>query len=178
MFRDASQPVRSNKPIPAVCVIRLLIVIPPTIPEFKLHPATRSQSSSGATFASAGNLTSRGEAPFRGAAAANLKKQVHGHRMFTAQRFRFHFRAARSEARRRGIEKQRAFSCVRSYTQTPNGHARRSPPSTSNCFEQLLRAIASQFSLWSRRFMLPASYVVWLRSCRWEGARWLGVWDA
>jgi hypothetical protein len=30
MFRDASQPVRSNKPTPSVCVIRLLIVIPPT----------------------------------------------------------------------------------------------------------------------------------------------------
>jgi hypothetical protein len=61
MFRDASQPVRSNKPTPTVCVIRLLIVIPPTNPEFKLHPATRSQSSSGATFASAGNPTLRGE---------------------------------------------------------------------------------------------------------------------
>jgi hypothetical protein len=45
MFRDASQPVRSNKPTPTVCVIRLLIVIPPTTPEFKLHPATRSPSS-------------------------------------------------------------------------------------------------------------------------------------
>jgi hypothetical protein len=45
MFRDASQPVRSNKPTPTVCVIRLLIVIPPITPEFKLHPATRSQSS-------------------------------------------------------------------------------------------------------------------------------------
>jgi hypothetical protein len=36
MFRDASQPVRSNKPIPTVCVIRLLFIIPPTSPEFKL----------------------------------------------------------------------------------------------------------------------------------------------
>jgi hypothetical protein len=45
MFRDASQPVRSNKPTPTVCVIRILIVIPPTTPEFKRHPATRSQSS-------------------------------------------------------------------------------------------------------------------------------------
>jgi hypothetical protein len=45
MFRDDSQPVRSNKPTPTVCVIRILNVIPPTTPEFKLHPATRSQSS-------------------------------------------------------------------------------------------------------------------------------------
>jgi hypothetical protein len=29
-FRDASQPVRRKKPIPTVCVIRLLIDIPPT----------------------------------------------------------------------------------------------------------------------------------------------------
>ena len=36
----------------------------------------------------------------------------------------------------------------------------------------------ARFTLGSRRFMLPASQVVWLRSCRWEGARWLGVWDA
>ncbi|GEP59839.1 hypothetical protein RSO01_70050 [Reyranella soli] len=28
MFRDASQPVRSNSPTPTVCVTRLLIVIP------------------------------------------------------------------------------------------------------------------------------------------------------
>jgi hypothetical protein len=40
MFRDVSQPVRSNKPTPTVCVIRLLIVIPPTtrkkhVPRFK-----------------------------------------------------------------------------------------------------------------------------------------------
>ena len=68
MFRDASQPVRSSKLIPTVCVIRLLIVIPPTIPEFKLHPAIRSQSSSGATFASARQPdASRRSAPFRGA---------------------------------------------------------------------------------------------------------------
>jgi hypothetical protein len=67
MFRDASQPVRSNKPTQTVRVIKLLIAISPTTPEFKLHPPTPSQSSSGATFASAGNLTLRGEVPFRGA---------------------------------------------------------------------------------------------------------------
>jgi hypothetical protein len=37
MFRDASQPVRSNKPTPTVCVIRLLIVIPPTTTETRQH---------------------------------------------------------------------------------------------------------------------------------------------
>jgi predicted alpha/beta-hydrolase family hydrolase len=59
------------------------------------------------------------------------RKRCLGHRLTTAQRFHFHFRASRSYARRRGIEKQRAFSCVRSYAQTPNGHARRSFPANS-----------------------------------------------
>ena len=65
MLRGASQPVKSNKPTQTVRVIRLLIVISPTTPEFKLHPPIPSQSSSGATFASAGNLTLRSEVPFR-----------------------------------------------------------------------------------------------------------------
>jgi hypothetical protein len=87
--------------------------------------------------------------------------------MFT--RFRFHFRAASSQARRRGIEKQRAFSCVRSYTQTPNRHARRSSPATSNCFPN--RSLVAKIHASCIRGCLATL-------CRWEGARWLGVWDA
>ena len=39
MFRDASQPGRSNKPTPTVCVTRLLIIIPPSTLEARQHKA-------------------------------------------------------------------------------------------------------------------------------------------
>src|ERR1044071_8251684 len=39
MFRDVSQPAKSNKPTPTVCVIRFLLVMPPTFPEARQHKA-------------------------------------------------------------------------------------------------------------------------------------------
>src|SRR5215217_1833652 len=109
MFPAPSQPVRSNKPTPMVCVIRLLIVIA-YHPEFKLHPATRSQSSSGATFARTGNLTKRHSEERQRQLA---KAMATGCSLLSA----FVFTSAPLVvACRRGIEKQRAFSCVRSHT--------------------------------------------------------------
>jgi hypothetical protein len=75
MFRDASQPVRSNKPTPTVCVIRRLIVIPPTIPEFKLHPAIRSQSSNAPLSQVPGNLMLHGEVRHSGERSGKLGSQ-------------------------------------------------------------------------------------------------------
>jgi hypothetical protein len=73
----------------------------PTSPNSRIRHFTKrslakSPEGSGPLFPSAGKLTLRGEVPFRGASAPQLKKPAHGHRLFTAQRFLFHFRAARS----------------------------------------------------------------------------------
>ena len=46
MFRDASQPVRSNNPTPTACVIRLLFIIPPTSPELSFYKK-RARAGSG-----------------------------------------------------------------------------------------------------------------------------------
>jgi hypothetical protein len=39
MFRDASQPVRSNKPTQTVCVIRLLVIPPTSIADYDAERA-------------------------------------------------------------------------------------------------------------------------------------------
>ena len=127
MFRDASQPVRSNKPTPTVCVIRLLIVIPSTTLQFKLHPATRSQSSE-ATFPSAGNLTLRGEAHSEERQRQTCKSQPMATGCSPLSAFVF-----TSEPLVRkppsGYRKAASFLvCPLLHKPTPTGHARRSSP--------------------------------------------------
>jgi hypothetical protein len=123
---------------------------------------------SGATFASARQPhASRRSAPFRGAQRQTWKP-AHGHRTFTAQRFRFHFRARSTPS---GYRKAASFLvCPLLHKPTPTGHARRSFPATSNRGPESLSGREDSCFLHHR--LSGYAHAVW------EGARWLGVWDA
>ena len=90
--------------------------------------------------------------------------------MFTAQRFRFHFRAARCK-HAVGVSKSSELSRVSAPTQNyPN----RACPTVLPCDEQLLPELlfGREDSCFLHHRLSGYAHAVW------EGARRLGVWDA